>query len=209
MLVVTVIQLASLEPLDLSCRRNACFLAGVMCAKAGSKALGYYQRLVEAIVPLLKLDLNSTEVKNSAERAKREYADSMMVLGLRDNAVAAAAKMVLFGAKELNLREIVPLMLDGLPLEADIEEAQFVYSSVVKMVNLFPSEHPGLIEPFLSKIASIFEHVLSKQSQRIPAKLRLFLKGTLAQIKTKLDAPRHGQQTILEQKSDPNHTHPG
>ncbi len=90
--------------------------------------------------------------------------------GLRDNAVSAIAKMILQHPKQLPLgmyydcslycflcfstahccllhvtEQVLPQFLAALPLEVDMEEANFVYSSLIKMTHTFPKAYPNLV----------------------------------------------------------------
>jgi Sec-independent protein translocase protein TatA len=163
--------------------RNCAFGIGVMCLKGGEQAHSFYDAAVAALTPIVSLNLASAEVKelNATEADAWDYNP---FAGLRDNAVSALGKMILVSPKSLKLKEVVPLYIGALPLTEDIAESQFVYSSVIKMINLFPKDYPAIIEPFFPAIIQIFESVLA--NKQTSAKVKTFVEGAYKALKTRV-----------------------
>jgi importin-4 len=105
---------------------------------------------------------------------------------LRDNVASAVAKMILMQPKSLPIESVLPLFLSALPLEVDMEENNFVYSSVIKMVHTFPKSNAGLIEPHFERILHVFHSVLTDKP--LKDTLKIFMAKTCAGMMAQGDA---------------------
>lgn len=137
--------LKGLEDEAVSVRRNSAYCAGVMFECSGNSG---------AAVPFLEASLNALQrLFTVGDNPSQE------LLGCKDNAVSAVAKMIMATADKLPLPQVVPLLLSGCPLVCDFSECKYVYKCIL---GLF--QNAQLMMPHLDQVVAIFSRVVGDNS---------------------------------------------
>jgi len=110
---------------------------------------------------LTQLDAAITKEKQD-ESAKVKLA---VIQACRDNIISAIGKMIMVGSVHLPLDRLVPLFVSSLPLTSDTSENQSVLAACSKLVNAFPSAHPGVIEPHFTTLLKLFATVVATMGE--------------------------------------------
>jgi len=145
--------------------------------KGGEAALPFVDKALQALLPILKMKLDPED---------RRYEH---MGGLRDNASSAVAKILLNHTKQAQVTTVLPIFLAALPLQVDMEENNFVYSSVIKILHTFPKAFPGLVETQYPQILEIFNDVLT--TKPLKDTLKAFMAKTAFQL---LKHGEHGRK---------------
>ena len=135
-------------------RRNASFCTGSLALISSPTILAAYPSFIPLLgavytPPTGPVDPNAGIVNGSLK--DEEF------LGARDNACSAISKMMMTApqATGLSMANLIEMVLSGLPLECDFNEAKYVYPAVM---NLYRT-HPGEITPHTQRVVSIFARV--------------------------------------------------
>eukprot|EP00899_Mesostigma_viride_P014208 jgi/Mesvir1/22789/Mv14177-RA.1 len=112
-------------------RRNAAFCLGVLCEQCPDHAAKLCPQLLQKLHPLFF----------SSEEG-----------GVRDNAVSAVCRMMMACPQQIPLAQVLPVLLDALPLEDDKDEALPVYGCLCHLLTAF---HPDIL-PHVPKIVQLF-----------------------------------------------------
>ena len=102
------------------------FVSGVSVPLANSVCLGWRGRgsswkVIQVLRPMLV---------EPDQKSGKVHPD---VIAGRDNAASALAKIIMVAADKVPLQQVVELMLSGLPLRNDFEEAKFVYPCITQL----------------------------------------------------------------------------
>ncbi len=117
---------------DAGNRRNGVFLAGVLMQAGGAAMAAHQPPVLQALSPLLGAGEPDTAV--------------------RDNAAAAAVRLLGSGAPGLPQHDLLLAVLAALPLKEDMEEAPTVYGGLCALLK---SGDAGLT-PFVPRIVQVF-----------------------------------------------------
>ncbi|KAL7119547.1 hypothetical protein ACP275_02G069900 [Erythranthe tilingii] len=120
---------------DATNRRNAAFCAGEMCKNGGDSVLKYYTDVLSRLHPLF----GESEPDNAA----------------RDNAAGAVARMIMAHPDSIPLGQVLPVLLQVLPLKEDYEESTPVYGCICNLVLSSNSQ----ILAFVPQLVNIFAQV--------------------------------------------------
>jgi hypothetical protein len=115
---------AGLRDASVSVRRNAAFATGVLAQTAPQLLAPHFPALLAALRPLF----DDTGVEQD--------------FALRDNAVAAAARMMVANLAAVPTAAVLPVFLGSLPLRADFSENNTVYGCVAALLE---ARHPDLL----------------------------------------------------------------
>eukprot|EP00547_Thalassionema_nitzschioides_P001876 CAMPEP_0194200314 /NCGR_PEP_ID=MMETSP0156-20130528/969_1 /TAXON_ID=33649 /ORGANISM="Thalassionema nitzschioides, Strain L26-B" /LENGTH=1071 /DNA_ID=CAMNT_0038925291 /DNA_START=70 /DNA_END=3285 /DNA_ORIENTATION=- len=141
---------------DDNVKRNAAFGCGVCSEKLGEKLVADYPLLLQALSPLFSIQ----NMNNESSAA------------CRDNAVAALSRMIMALPSHVPLAQVLPPLLQALPLQTDMTENETVYTCLLGLLQmnqpelLANSEH--LKRVFLEATAET-----SKVAPEIQEKLKL------------------------------------
>ena len=104
--------IAGLSDSDDSVKRNAAFCIGVCCEGLGQSVVSKYGAILQALSPLFSLDI--TEGDNTS--------------AVVDNASAAVARMIQTSPTHVPMAQVLPVLLQALPLKSDMTENETVYN---------------------------------------------------------------------------------
>eukprot|EP01105_Mastigella_eilhardi_P013828 TRINITY_DN3150_c0_g2_i1.p1 TRINITY_DN3150_c0_g2~~TRINITY_DN3150_c0_g2_i1.p1 ORF type:complete len:1100 (+),score=326.01 TRINITY_DN3150_c0_g2_i1:71-3301(+) len=151
---------AGLQDPNKKVRHNSAFAVGLLLAGAGPRVTAYHGQALQLLRPLL------------AEGSPRRT---------RDNAVGAVARIITAQGALLPLDQMIPVLLESLPLRRDMEENEPVYTCIVGLFR----DHLDKIAPHMLRVLQIFGQVLGPQ-QQLEAPLRqqlvLLLRSLVAQF---------------------------
>ena len=143
--------------------RNVAYATGCLLF-AGQQTLAAYQAKAAAafvaIVDLCNAELQEgREGKRSEGEAVERFHD---VMGCRDNAASALAKLLLVGGEAVKeqLPSLIPALLSALPMYEDAAELPTVHSALVKVASTFPQTFPQQMEPLIPAVLRALQKVL-------------------------------------------------
>ncbi|KAL1539192.1 importin-4 [Salvia divinorum] len=116
-------------------RRNAAFCVGELCKNGGSSVTKYNADVLSRLHPL--------------------FGDSEPDNAVKDNAAGAVARMIMSHPENIPLHQVIPILLQVLPLKEDHEESTAVYGCICNLV-LSSNSH---ILSFAPQLVSIFAQV--------------------------------------------------
>ncbi|KAK2193044.1 hypothetical protein NP493_18g10006 [Ridgeia piscesae] len=120
---------------DEEVRSNAVFAMGVLLANSGESMYSYYDETVKNLFAVLNHEMDPRVI---------------------DNTISTLCRMILTNGCIINLAEVLPVILQCLPLKADFEENHTVY---LCLAQLYSSEVPAIME-LLPKVIRITAQVL-------------------------------------------------
>jgi hypothetical protein len=103
-----------------SVRRNSAFCVGALCSSCGAALLHLYPQLLQWLHPLC--------LRSSAQTGTDTGG------GDTDNALSAACRMISTSPSSVPLQHVLPVILDALPLRADMLESPYIYGCLAKLV---------------------------------------------------------------------------
>jgi len=151
---------AGLSDASPSVRRNAAFAAGVLAQTAPEQLAPHFPALLTALHPLFQ----DTGVEQD--------------FALRDNAVAAAARMMVANLSAVPTAAVLPVYLGSLPLRADFSENNTVYGCVAYLLE---ARHPDVLALLPAALVAVSHGLQAKDcSDAVKARLVQALKGLAA-----------------------------
>jgi len=141
---------------DDNVRRNAAFGCGICCEKLGEKVVKDYPTLLQALSPLFSI--KATNAESSA--------------ACRDNAVAAVSRMIMASTQNVPLAQVLPPVLQALPLQTDMTENETVYTCLLGLLQM---NQPDLLSQSeqLKRVFSEATGDSSRVANEIKEKLKL------------------------------------
>jgi hypothetical protein len=127
---------------DPEVRSNAAYGMGTLCANTTKDITAQYPAILQLLSPLF----NNQPVAN-----------------ITDNACGAVCRMIMTRPDAIPLDDVLPVILQTLPLKADYNENVPVYTCLVKLIQ---SGHPA-IQPHLQKIQGLFDLMLKQHSDQL------------------------------------------
>jgi hypothetical protein len=97
-------------------RRNAAFCVGVACENAGEAAAAHYPAILRGLQPLFQTPEGEDEA-------------------IADNAAAALARMIMSSPASLPLEQVLPVLLNAMPLKADLQENAACFTCVLSLLS--------------------------------------------------------------------------
>jgi hypothetical protein len=147
-------------------KANSAFCVGILAEISGDKLYAAYEQILHAVRPLFAADAN----------------DDVVV----DNACAAVARLILAGVAHVPLEHVLPVFLSALPLKADFDESNVVFSCLNGLVK---SQNPAVVN-FIPQIIEVYAKSLTPSSnvdEEDQAEIKLCVRGLFgafeAQIK--------------------------
>eukprot|EP00898_Chlorokybus_atmophyticus_P005187 jgi/Chlat1/566/Chrsp103S01005 len=176
-LPIAVKECASAESTN---RRNAAFCIGKLCEHGTDQALPYMSQVLQALHPLF----------GPEEEA-----------GVRDNAASAVARIIMARREALPLAQILPVLMNALPLQGDLEESTAVYGCLCSLIYAQTPE----FAPLIPQAVSVFSQVVGQDDiqdevkkgiaetmrflqQQFPSETAAILQGLPAEYASQLNA---------------------
>jgi importin-4 len=142
--------LSDLEP---EVRSNAAFAAGLLVENSTVDLSPQYLHLLQALQPFFLIGPDASAAE----------------LNARDNAAGAVARLILRNTSAVPLEQVLPALIEVLPLKADLLENRPVFRS---LFHLFRSS-PQSLYPHMDKLLAVFAHVLDPNAgDQIPEETR-------------------------------------
>jgi 2C-methyl-D-erythritol 2,4-cyclodiphosphate synthase len=86
----------------------------------------------------------------------------------RDNAVSALSKILVSEADSLPAKDLLPRLLEALPLTQDFTECHYVYTNLIKLVN----NEKELVTPHLKQILLLLAQALAFPEKRVEVRTK-------------------------------------
>ncbi|KAL3814488.1 hypothetical protein ACJIZ3_015756 [Penstemon smallii] len=134
---------------DATNRRNAAFCVGELCKNGGNSVLKYYSDVLSRLHPLF----GESEPDNA----------------VRDNAAGAVARMILSHPESIPLNQVLPVLLQVLPLKEDFEESLAVYGCICNLV----LSSNSLMLSFVPQLVNIFAQVAVSSAETPEVKMHI------------------------------------
>mmetsp|Transcript_37175 Transcript_37175/g.54715 ORF Transcript_37175/g.54715 Transcript_37175/m.54715 type:complete len:1080 (-) Transcript_37175:170-3409(-) len=112
--------LSGLADEDDNVKRNAAFTAGVCCEGLGASVANQYPQLLQALSPLFSID---SSVSDSSAACV-------------DNAAAAVSRMIMATPGSVPMPQVLPALLQSLPLKNDMTENETVYKCLLGLLQM-------------------------------------------------------------------------
>jgi len=157
--------------------RSSSYCLGCILMKGGQAVTNIVDRSLKVLLPLVQYKMDKLDPR---------YDD---MVGMKDNAASAVAKLILMHPKSMPLGSVLPLYFSALPLEIDFDESSIVYSSLIKMINTFPKEFPGMIDSHIPRMVDIMSQAI--ECKKIKEALRNFMAKTCS---TLMNSKDHGEK---------------
>jgi len=117
---------AGLEDSMVGTRRNASYAAGVLASCSGAPLAPHYPDLLRWLAPVCRRAASDDPTSDGADT---------------DNALSAVSRMIHAVPQAVPLEHVLPVFLEALPLQSDMEEAERVYACVC---SLLAAENPAM-----------------------------------------------------------------
>eukprot|EP00475_Leptophrys_vorax_P038942 TRINITY_DN6955_c0_g1_i1.p1 TRINITY_DN6955_c0_g1~~TRINITY_DN6955_c0_g1_i1.p1 ORF type:complete len:1069 (+),score=347.26 TRINITY_DN6955_c0_g1_i1:122-3328(+) len=124
-------------------RRSAVYCIGSMYASGGESLRPFYNETLARIEPLFHIPGDADYNLQAA----------------KDNATSALAKMIHADATGLPLVQLIPVLLQNLPLNADYLENKFVFPALIFLL----ANQPDVIAPHISTVFTLFANGLGSE----------------------------------------------
>ncbi|KAF1332198.1 Importin-like protein, partial [Globisporangium splendens] len=121
-------------------KANSAFCVGILAEISGDKLYAAYEQILHAVRPLFDAEAN----------------DDVVV----DNACAAVARLILAGVAHVPLEHVLPVFLGALPLKADFDENNVVFSCLNGLVK---SQNPAVVN-FIPQIIEVYAKSLASSN---------------------------------------------
>jgi hypothetical protein len=144
-------------------KRNAVFCAGLCAEHLGERiAAKDYPVLLQHIGPLFQMDSHHTSNDTSAAACV-------------DNAAAAVCRMIMAAQSHVNLSQVLPVLLQALPLKTDMTENETVYKCLMGLLQM---NNPDLLAN-ASQVQRIFTEA-SSDTSNVEEEIKVQLRNVLS-----------------------------
>eukprot|EP01121_Diplochlamys_sp_Union-15-3_P015584 TRINITY_DN5188_c0_g1_i1.p1 TRINITY_DN5188_c0_g1~~TRINITY_DN5188_c0_g1_i1.p1 ORF type:complete len:831 (+),score=142.12 TRINITY_DN5188_c0_g1_i1:157-2493(+) len=145
-------------------RCNSAYLTGTLCEYGGEKVLQYYPQFLELLSHLFN--------KNS-------------IPGTIDNASGALGRMITAYPMAVPLQQVLPVLIDSLPLRVDFQESHSTYGA---LISLFYKSNEAIV-PFIPRIVVLFSDLVTDQNvpSDVQAEMTKVLKVLISQYGNQLN----------------------
>lgn len=133
---------------DPETKSNAAFATGMLCLHStdAKEVLGNYNTILGSLEPLI---------------ARQSATPSEHDARLLDNAVGCVSRMIKKAPQNVPLEEVLPRLVDLLPLKEDYRENEPVFDMIV---TLYQQQNP-VIQHLTERLMPVFEQMLSSEDQ--------------------------------------------
>ena len=119
---------------------NAAFASGLLVEHSNVDLSPQYLHLLAAFRPIFNIPADAPPSRVNA----------------RDNAVGAVSRMIYKNMNALPLDQVIPVLIDALPLQEDLLENRPLFRAIF----LIFKTQPQVLEPYLDKLLQVFAVVL-------------------------------------------------
>lgn len=147
---------------DPETKSNAAFGTGLLCEKStdAKNVLSNYGTILGKLEPLL--DASKSAPSSTGDAQAR----------LLDNAAGCVSRMIKKSPQSVPLEEVLPRLVDILPLKEDYDENEPVYSMIVSLYQ----QGNSVIQGQTSRLLPVFEQVLGPPDEQLSEGMRGQLK---------------------------------
>jgi importin-4 len=125
---------------DAEVQSNAAFASGLLVEFSEVDLSPQYLHLLAAFRPLFVLLPNASAAQSNA----------------RDNAAGAVARLIIRNTAAVPLDQVLPVLVDALPLKNDYLENRPVFRALFQLFRAYPQT----LYPYMDKLLQVFAHVL-------------------------------------------------
>lgn len=135
---------------DPETKSNAAFAAGLLCLNStdAKEVLGNYATILTSLEPLLHQQ--STTPSESEAR-------------LMDNAIGCVSRMIKKSPQHVPLEEVLPRLVDQLPLKEDYRENEPVFDMIITLYQ----QQNGVIQGLTDRLMPVFQKVLGPPDEQL------------------------------------------
>ncbi|WPG98611.1 putative importin subunit beta-4 [Acrodontium crateriforme] len=153
---------------DLDVKSNSAFGAGMLCANSADakEVLGNYNTILQALEPVLD--------------SRNQQSDDDSRLRLLDNAAGCVARMIKKAPNNVPLENVLPRLIDLLPLREDYRENEPVFDMIV---SLYQAQN-SVIQSQTDKMMPVFQKVLGPPEEQISDETRTKVQQLVAYLTT-------------------------
>ncbi|KAK5136757.1 hypothetical protein LTR08_002053 [Meristemomyces frigidus] len=135
---------------DPETKSNAAFATGLLCLHStdAKEVLGNYNTILASLEPLLQ-KLSATPSEHEAR--------------LLDNAAGCVSRMIKKAPQNVPLQEVLPRLVELLPLKEDFRENEPVFDMIV---SLYQAQNP-VVQGLTGKLMPVFEKVIGEPEEQL------------------------------------------
>jgi len=149
-------------------RRNSAFCMGILCEGSKGAMADRYPELLQSVSPLFE------PVPNTDGAAM-------------DNAASAVCRMIKSSPTGVPLSQVLPVVLNALPLKVDMSENELVYEVLVSLIKMQAPDALSSLPQMLGVFASALQEN-SKVDDEVKEKLKGAVKETMVAIPDQMNA---------------------
>ena len=140
---------------DAEVKSNAAFGVGLLCQKStdGKEVLSNYGAILSKLEPLL--DASSASSDDAHAR-------------LLDNAAGCVSRMIKKSPQNVPLEDVLPRLVEILPLKEDYDENEPVYDMLVALYQ----QQNGVVQGLTGQLMPVFEKVLGPPDEQLSEEMR-------------------------------------
>ena len=142
---------------DPEVKSNACFGTGMLCEKStdGKEVLSNYGTIFGKLEPLLDA---STKIEGKDDPHAR----------LLDNAAGCVGRMVKKAPQNVPLEDVLPRLVDILPLKEDYDENEPVFDMIVSLYQ----QQNAVVQGLTQRLMPVFEKVLGPPEEQLTEEMK-------------------------------------
>ena len=151
------ILLKRLSDEDPETKSNAAFGVGLLCEKStdAKQILSNYNTILSKLEPLLDVSSSASASGDSHSR-------------LLDNAAGCVARMIRKSPENVPLEEVLPRLVETLPLKEDYDENEPVFEMIVALYQ----QQNKVVQGLTGKLMPVFETVLGPPEEQLSEEVR-------------------------------------
>lgn len=144
---------------DAEVKSNAAFGAGLLCEMSGDEreVTSNYGSLLRKLEPLL--DASTSNSSKSSDDASAR---------LLDNAAGCVARMIRAHPQQVPLDEVLPRLVEILPLKQDYDENEPVFEMIVSLYQ----QNNTVVQGLTGQLIPVLEQVLGEPNEQLKDELR-------------------------------------
>ena len=142
---------------DSETKSNAAFGTGLLCEKStdGKAVLSNYGTILGKLEPLLDASTSTSDIDEPHSR-------------ILDNAAGCVSRMIKKSLQHVPLEDVLPRLVDILPLKEDFDENEPVFDMIVSMYQ----QQNTVIQGLTGKLMPVFEKVLGPPEEQLTDEMK-------------------------------------
>ena len=158
---------------DPETRSNAAYATGLLIANStdSNTYLPAYNQILQLLEPLLQTELART----------------------LDNASGCVSRMIMAHPDRVPISQVLPVLIDILPLKEDFEENKPIYECIVGLYQ----HGDATVQQLTQKLVPVFNHVLGEPREQLEDDTREKLTQTVKYLREQQPALFQGQQNLM------------